>query len=105
MTVYRTTLQGANMKGVSLVGADLSPLAPSASSSGRRGQTIGPTYTDLQDAMMSAEVVIGFLAEEGYVTDVPIRMDETFATFLARFRVLVEGGMSGSLAGTSYRHL
>jgi hypothetical protein len=82
------------MKGVKLAAADLSPLAPSTSSSGRRRQAIGPTYTDLQNAMMSADVMIVYLAYPyDYMTYVPIRMDETFATLLARFRVLFEKGM------------
>jgi hypothetical protein len=82
------------MKGIDLADADLSPLAASTSSSGRRRQAIGMTYTDLQNAMMSADVMIVYLAYPyDYMTDVPIRMDETFATLLARFRVLFETGM------------
>jgi hypothetical protein len=94
------------MKGINLAGADLSPLAPSASTSGRRRQAIGPTYTDLQGAMMSADLVTGYLAYPyDYITNVPIRMDETFGTFLASFRVLAEGGMLRTNLLISYPHL
>jgi hypothetical protein len=62
----------------------------------RRRQAIGSTYTDLQNAKMSADVMVVYLAyPHDFLTEVPMRMDETFATLLARFRVLFEEGMQG----------
>jgi hypothetical protein len=77
------------MKGVNLVGADLSPLAPSTSPSGRRRQAIGTTYTDLQDAILWADVIWATkLGELRFELDeyipVPIFPHETLKTLLER---------------------
>jgi hypothetical protein len=81
------------MKGVDLAGADLSPLAASTSTSGRRRQAIGTTLTDLRDAKMWADVIYGVYVdstglEPDEYLDVPIFQHESLTTFLERAGVL-----------------